>query len=300
MSTVLTTRRLLPLLPLFAALACGKSDDGRNAFISAYCDAYSPCCLAVGLLFDPDRCRRFIGLQPPDAIFDKAAADDCLNGIKQATSDGQSCAGGFQEPVTCSQVFVSPAPTTPVGGVCTSDLECTPVPDAAVSCGASSPPDPKGNYVYHCQVDRRGQAGSSPCAATVKDGVWMSRTAPPATEAFLCYFEDGLRCNGTSCVPLGQVGDACATSADCAAPTFCDVNGLCTAPKAPGDACNGVSPVECQAGYYCQSIREICLPQVDLGAECDYDWACTSGICRGVCTTPPIGNLLSICQYPPY
>jgi hypothetical protein len=298
----MATRRhlcLLSLLPAVAALACGsKSDDGRGAYIASYCDAYRPCCSAAGLSVNAAQCRMVVGSVPPSATFDKSAADACVNGINQLTNQGQSCGADFQEPASCSQVFVVPPGTKPVGSTCTGDLDCAPVAGAMVHCITWFA---NGSNQSECQVETRGQQGSTPCFGTVENGVPTlggDGTNFPS-EVSLCYIDDGLYCDGTTCVALKQLGDACAASSECVRSAFCDLSvGQCASLKATGNACN--SSLECQPGTYCASTTAVCTPQLDIGAACDDPEACASGSCvAGACAALPNGNLSYICAGPP-
>jgi hypothetical protein len=288
--------RLLFVLPMVAALTCGgKSDDGRGAYVASYCDAYRPCCSAAGLSVNTAQCRMVAGSVPPSATFDKSAADDCLNGINQMTNQGQSCGADFQEPASCSQVFVIPAGTKPVGSACVSDLDCAPVPGAMVHCITWFA---NGSNQSECQAETRGQAGSTPCFGDVENGVPTlggNYSVDIPSQVSLCYIDDGLYCDGTTCVALKQVGDACAASSECARTAFCDMTvGQCAALKAPGDACS--SSLECQAGNYCNATTSTCAAQLVVGAACDDPEACASGNCvSGACMALPVGNLSFIC-----
>jgi hypothetical protein len=297
MATPRALRRLL-WLPLAAALACGKSDDGRAAFIASYCDAYRPCCSAAGSSVDTAQCRMVTGSVPPNAMFDKAAADDCLNGIAQMTNQGQSCGADFQEPASCSQVFVVPPGTKPAGSTCAGDLDCAPVAGAMVHCLTWFA---NGSNQSECQVETRGQLGSTPCFGDVENGIPTLGGADGfPSEASLCYVDDGLHCDGTTCVALKQPGDTCAASSDCLRTAFCDMSvGQCAALKAPGVACN--ASLECQQGSYCSTAgaTPTCAAQLGVGVSCTDSEQCTSGACISfVCVALPSGNLSYICAAP--
>lgn len=278
-------RLLISLLPV-VALACGTGDDGRGAFAAAYCDAHRPCCSVLGFP-DTNQCRRAVVLSvPPTATFDKTAAADCLSGLAQATNQGQSCSDSFGEPSSCDQVFVVPPGTKAVGAACAGTYDCMPIQDGMVTC------------ITLCQSETRGQLGSTPCFGDVENGLTtFFGSGPFPTQAFLCYAEDGLHCDGTTCVALKQPGGSCQASVECVRTAFCDVSVFQCAPQmAPGAACNGA--LECQPGTYCGNPSFTCDPKMDLGAvRCTSAEACTSGSCvNEVCRTPALGSLADLCR----
>jgi len=287
---------VLSLLLSSVALTCGKSDDGRNAFAASYCQAIRPCCGALGLFTDDESCQTSIISVPPYARMDKIAADDCLNAINQLTNQGQSCQSDFSEPASCGQVFVVPPGTQAAGEACVGNLGCMPIPDGTAFCVTTSENNVN---VSFCQSATRGQLGS-PCIGDFANGAvtFVETTGPTLIHTSLCYTDDGLHCDGTTCVTLKPIGGSCATTDDCVRTAFCDgtVN-QCAAPVAIGAACDELNHNQCQAGAYCD-IRfdgSQCAPLVDLGGACGSD-SCISGSCVArKCVPPGIGKLALRC-----
>ncbi len=133
---------------------------------------------------------------------------------------------------------------TPQGGAgyqCTSSNQC------AAGCYCSIP-TPAGN-------NTSTGAGSGSGGTCVESGFCTSTSCP-----------SGFHCDGRStCVPDGQPG-TCASSADCAAGSYCDtLSGTCQ----PSTTC--ASGGSCPSGYQCDS-RGTCVP-----VNCTDSTMCASG-----------------------
>lgn len=86
-------------------------------------------------------------------------------------------------------------------------------------------------------------------------------------------------CSGECCVgecrfipgPAAE-GEPCDPGSECVAGTFCDfVAGICARLPEAGQSCS--ASFECADGSICDG--EICVARGDVGAECEYDGACT-------------------------
>jgi hypothetical protein len=111
-------------------------------------------------------------------------------------------------------------------------------------------------------------------------------------KGFLCYDQDGLRCDSTSnaCVAYKAIGEACSSNGffrDCVTTAYCDTaSRKCAARKPVGGACGDSalsSQYECTQGNYCPLAGK-CAPQVAEGVACTTDNQCQTDSCvNSVC-----------------
>jgi hypothetical protein len=148
--------------------------------------------------------------------------------------------------------------------------------------------------VRKCQIQIRGQAGSTPCVGSVRGNIALysgTSTGDVPDQGYICYAADSLRCDGTACVALKATGELCELYSDCSEADFCDATtGLCASRKPSGTACIGQA-LECQDGLFCDETGLVCAAQGAVGAACTENSQCLTGNCpNGSCeTTPPVG-----------
>jgi hypothetical protein len=183
-----------------------------------------------------------------------------------------------------------------VVGPCLQDDDCPAPPEGeVVRCVAGFV---NGADVRKCQVQSRGQGGSTPCVGNVRGGVVLysgTSSGDIPDRGYLCHADDGFRCDGTACIPLTGTGEPCELSGNCAETDFCDATtGLCAARKPIGAACIDQA-LECAEGAYCDAAALVCAAQFDSGAACTDHVQCLSGNCPdGTCAaTQSIGAATS-------
>jgi hypothetical protein len=275
-----------------AGTGCKSDDDPGAAFIARYCDVYKPCCTAAGLPGDGQACRAlFASAASPMAKYDATAGEACLTGLQQRVGEPGFCEGDILPPSACAQAFGGTA-----GSACLQDGDCPPSNEGIVSCVSTYT---GGATVRKCQVQTRGTSGSTPCVGSVRGDVTAyggTSSGDVPDQGFLCYADDGLRCDGTACVALASVGASCALSSDCVDGAFCDAtSGLCGARKPTGAECIGQA-LECQDGSYCDETALRCAAQLAVGATCVDNVQCLTGNCPdGSCQPPPPIGPSSLC-----
>ena len=260
------------------------------------CEAFLPGCNDVGVGFDDVRCRR---LSPPclRAPGSTRPPPTPARTRSHQLPNGQSCGSDFSATSRRATSVRAPPGTKAAGESCEND-GCMVPPGGMANC------DRDVRTTSTSRSVSRSCAGSSArCVGDVKDGTLVWGTGPGIPgQVFICYADDGLHCDGTTCVALKRMGDTCATTDECMANTFCDdtVN-QCAALKAMGDSCR-VS-TECQAGTFCSTLylsphENTCVPQIVLGDQCfDPSAVCTSGSCvYGRCEPPGIVNVAGLCR----
>ena len=275
-------------------LACKKDADPAAAFIADYCDVYKPCCTAAGLPGDGKACRQmFASASSPQAKYDSTQGDACLSGLQQQSSQPGFCEGSIVPPSACARAFGGTA-----GSDCIQDSDCPPSTDGEVRCVSGAI---NGMPVRQCQVQSPGQAGSTPCVGSVRNGqTEYSGTVSGEIPArgYLCDAANGLRCDRDSgtCVALTANGAMCMLSTDCVAGDFCDATtGTCAARKPTGATCIDQAN-ECQDGSYCNATTMMCVPQLDVGGACTDNVQCRTSNCPdGTCQPTPSVGTNSIC-----
>ena len=273
-----------------ASFGCGSDkEDPGAAFIARYCEVYKPCCAAAGLGGDGAACRSlFMSTLASHATYVGSAGEACISGLQQMADQPGFCEGDLAPPAPCAQAFGGAAT-----GACLQDSDCPASDQGDVRCVSSTM---NGKVLHQCQIQTRGQVGSTPCIGTVRGGITLyagtSDGSIPAT-GILCDAADGLRCDGTACVALAAAGETCSGSSDdCAEGNFCDVTiGQCAARKPIGSACIDQA-LECADGSYCDPSGLTCVAQFDVGAACTDNAQCLTANCSdaGTCApTPTVG-----------
>jgi len=269
-----------------------KSDkeDPGTVFITRYCDIYKPCCVAAGLPGDGTACRAlFASAASPQASYVATAGEACLSGLQAISGQPGFCEGDVGPPSTCAQAFGGAV------GVCIQDSDC-PAPaegDARCVSGFANGAD-----VRKCQVQIRGASGGTPCVGSVRGDValYSGTTGDIPDMGYLCYADDGLRCDGTACVSLKAEGETCELFSDCGDATFCDATtGLCAARKPLGASCID-QPLECEEGRFCDPGPLTCAAQLDVGVACTANVQCLTGNCLDdLCAVTPTGGPNPLC-----
>jgi len=286
-------RRIVLALALVAggttAIACGGDGNQYAAFMAAYCDVFTPCCAAAGYATDGKLCRAEGMLSPPSG-FQKSAGDACLQDLRAAAATADFCKTGDSQITSCQTVFGHHADKAP-GDACSTDSDCAPSADGSVVCAFST----AGSI---CQVRTKGAENDTPCVGTTGGDVPFEPSSSSTTPArgFLCDWGDGLRCDGTACVRLKSLGDACTIGVqECAASAFCDfATATCAVRKNVGESC-GDGSYECVMGTTC-GANMTCVAQGAIGATCQIEAECLSLACQGgVCTEAENLGLLLLC-----
>jgi hypothetical protein len=288
----------IALVMMGLALSCGDGGGAGSveAFVGSYCDLFSPCCAAANLRSDGQTCRLFLGAFAPAGRYDKQKGEACLAAMKQASMKADFCQqSDGATPTVCDEVFGPPQGTKAPGETCDGDDDCAPSSEGKVDCASSFSGSAQ---VRKCQVQVRGKAGDKPCIGSVEGSTTYSNLGGDDLPAkgFLCYDQDGLRCDSVSdtCVAYKLVGEACTSNGfarDCVATAYCDVAlRKCAARKPAGAACgDGASSaqVECAAGNYCPA-GGTCAAQAAQGAACTADKQCLTDSCvNGMCRPSP-------------
>lgn len=157
------------------------------------------------------------------------------------------------------------------------DAHCASTEDGEGDC-ASGFVD--GVSVSQCQIRVSGQEGDSPCVATREGNtIFGSSGEGVPLLGYVCDVADGLYCDGTSCVPLVAVGDACGGTEECVRTAYCEVD-TCSARLPAGAECSG-NGEECREGHYCDSLGYVCAELGGHGAACELDEQCRSEACDG-------------------
>jgi hypothetical protein len=271
--------RLLGLMGLvglaIACFACGSS--ARDSFIGQYCDLLKPCCTAAGLRGDGQQCRLLFSFA--SSGYNAKAGDTCLAEIKAMPTE-MRCAALTMDSPACSMVFPSTGTKAP-GETCSSDSDCALASQGKVSCAFAFSGT---TTIQKCQVQIRGQEGSSPCVGTVNGAAtsFVVGATDVLSLGYLCYLDEGLRCqDGVGCVRLKAVGQTCVDqfSGECVLDARCDsTQQTCVARKQVGATCTGAQD-ECLATAYCKSPALTCSPKVANGAACMSSDECMSGNC---------------------
>lgn len=262
-------------------------------------------------------CQSYIVLDSacdPTAAGTCTSADYCPDDTRVCTrrqGSGQRCVGldgclpGFlckgYEPAHEGQP-ASPgtcAPPGKVGEPCTllaNDLyDCDPglYCDFRQSPSRCAPRHPQGEPCY-----TRFQCQDGLACAGVKR-LDMKTVAPGVCTPFLDLY---LECSGADLSFSIGGGVTGAYSSACPYDMYCSTTGMTCDPRGqPGGYCTidknthqTVSFFGCRPGYYCDSAREKCIPQLPLGASCDQtaspdnvcaDSVCSpgSGLCERIC-----------------
>jgi len=233
--------RFVAVVPALWLLASGcdadEDNDSGNAyparFASTWCELQTRCCQEAGGSPE-DGCKAAYeslyaqGSQEAEAsgaIFDDAAAERCLNALREF-----DCALGdrvLQEQVlnrVCSYIWKG---VVPPGGACRDRVSCA-LPE--VSDGASAEVFCSGSTCVQTVYQPVGGScaptcASSPCytrtdcdpAVAICDGDICVAAPPLPNEGEACTAScaEGLFCGGGVCVPLLATGETCTYDGEC-------------------------------------------------------------------------------------
>jgi hypothetical protein len=123
-------------------------------------------------------------------------------------------------------------------------------------------------------------AGRTGVCGAAADGLGCSALPGEGMPCVVGRCEDGLVCDGTSCVTPGAEGSRCASAAGCADGLVCAPSGTCGAPGVVGASCTGSAT--CEAGLAC--VGGACAEGPAPCAACDSTDpnSCAAGdICLG-------------------
>jgi hypothetical protein len=265
------------------------------AYAQALCTSLTHCCDENRVAFSFSQCtttfRDLVDARLADPVYganyDSKIASSCLRAVGAAES--VTCApdpGSISDArAVCQQIFVG---KKAVGERCTSSAECAPVPGNLVGCEGLPIADPDAGLLPLSRSPgllRPLDAPLSPpqCVAFPpigegsKCGTAALRALCDAAPGLYCDATDsvckkrgaaGLPCSGDGCLPglfcaasvctpkVGA-GEACTSSAGCAALLRCDAGGkTCVARKQPFEACTADS--DCTIGV-CDVVTRVCL-----------------------------------------
>jgi hypothetical protein len=255
--------------------ACGKADgsgaitrqDLPARIAQIQCDGLVECCKRQGQVLDGNACKEQLAADwreevdkdyGPNVGYDAQAAGDCL-----AYAAGHAVCGDLEdiEHEACERIFHG---TLAEGAICTESDECLDSANGYAVCdeGVCRQLRP----IAHARL---GEACSVNCD---DEGGCVDVSAPAGNASAACYRADGLRCGESdvlgagNCEPLAELGERCSVSSDCVAAAICGVvDGICSAPKANGEAC--ISSGECQSRY-CEGV---CANQRTSVLSCSLD-----------------------------
>jgi len=202
-------------------------------------------------------------------VYDSARARACVDYIQAADCENvdytEMCAAAWQG-------------TLPLGANCTSARQCEGYYDLGVRCETQC-------VAAETYQTEPGAACDRTCRFVEGLDNPLCMVELNATGDAACYYSDGYRCFGGSCVPLGAMGEACSGNYQCVEGAAC-IQGVCSARIELDQFCSADAVGNpCVSGAYCDGLR--CIAQVDLGESCTAPEACMSGSCLGdVCTVP--------------
>lgn len=301
-------------------------DDITTAMRDKSCGVYVEC----GLIEDLALCRSLFTdtLVDPDLVAavnagkiiyrpDQAAA--CIDGL--AGSCDATNAPGERTPDACSRMLEG---TVAEGGACALDEECISqdcniqdcAPDTCCqgTCepGEVALPPHLGESctIPGSCVDSYCDLSTGICTALLADGAACesaSQCASASCLGTLCRprVDTGEPCGPLAecaligdtcseqtmtCTPVGLVGDACTTYADCSPFYACDsATDKCVRPPIAGESC--AETQECFDTSYCDLTTGLCTARKADGQPCESDLLCQSETCDPVtstCVTLPV------------
>jgi len=279
---------------------CPGIPQATEDFVDAYCARISPCCSDAGV---GDDCRSVTIRAVQGMHFDADEAAGCLARLEQDDAEPDFCGQLGQSAYysewsaaipECDGVFSGTPDSAgasggvPAGGACDWDDDCAALEDGVARCV------PTGDgFERICMPTTQGAVGDV-CVGTVAqaDGgteiQWVADAS--ATGGALCHRSDNLRCDEQTktCVATGELGDACASSLECAVDTYCAPGGVCAERLAEGSACNAYAG-ECAGAGVCDDTTQKCTLPLPAGAACSETNGppCASARCLdGVCSDP--------------
>jgi hypothetical protein len=251
--------------------------DYCEAFATARCALYVPCCTQLGYALDTTSCHataltackgEVASALAAGEVFDPSSAGACLAGLDALASGcayvDLSTPAATRELAVCNSTWRG---TRPLGASCDTGAECIkPTDGSGVVCDRSTP-TPSGV----CTLHPLGKVGEA-CG----DNLGLQNQGCEAGLA--CVY---LPTSFDTCVRLGDVGDACVASVACKDGLRCDVaTHACARAGEAGAACVASDDRSCNSASYCDATASVCRPRHPLGASCaasgDYA-ACDAG-----------------------
>ncbi len=277
--------------------ACGEPDeqeasgpvplqDFGTRVAEVYCSGIAPCCAAEG--YEATNCKTRLGgvisarvneiAAQPGVRFDEAVAGRCVDVFATIASHCDQAPGDYDyddyDDNPCRGMFVG---TTPLGGACTSDVECAGADGRYTYCdGDVCTEDTGGASIEDTPRATLGQ----PCNGTCQDDEYgpTCSGAPAATPAqdAVCWVEDGVTCNTQAgvCEAVPTIGQPC--------DFYCESAGHCEAGTCLADTARGLcqNDSDCLASSYCDYDEMRCTPLKANGEPCVDGNECLGGECE--------------------
>ena len=299
-------RRALGFVALSGSLAilgngCSSNNDKPDtlpitlfpqAYAQALCGSLRHCCDENQVTFTDPECsagwKAVVTKLASDPVlaanYDTRIATNCVNQVREAAA--VTCA---PEPRSisaardaCQQVFVG---RKQLGQLCSSSLECAPVPGVIVGCEGLPIPDPNAGLLPLSGSPRLadGPPGVSTLALPTQRKCIALGTPEPGTRCgspelkMLCEKQANLYCDATDavCKTRGDVGMPC-NAGGCVAGLFCTAN-VCEPGSDLGGVCVGSS--SCNTFLRCDTGPGRCADRLRPAEACSKDDDCSIGLC---------------------
>lgn len=295
---------VIGFVTLVAGVACSTKIDntylpvGRfsKAYAQALCGSLHHCCNQNQVAFSDTECTagwkavvdKILSDPYLAANYNDQAGTECVNEVIAAA--GTTCdplPGSISAARdACQAVFIG---RKLVGELCSSPLECAPVPDNVVTCQGFPLANPnKGLLPLSTSVGANArQPGASElhlatipsqrtCIAYPSSG--SDTSCATADLKAICEQSASNFCDPAdfTCKTRGDLGSECTTSLGCKAGLFC-TQLACSPGLTAGGACT--STLDCSDFYYCDSASKTCTDKKRPGDACSVDEQCTVGVC---------------------
>lgn len=209
--------------------------------------------------------------------FDKAKADECVQGAREA-ADSCDATAFFNGDPGCNDLVSG---LVADGDDCFSDGECA---ESGSACEKEPAVADDGSVVVTLAGTCKGKGDQGePCLDNGSCNGELRCLQDPQTFT-------------ASCVPPRDAGEPCQQDDDCAGALRCAFDGnsgltVCIAPAGPGDPCS--SDVDCSAGLACLQ-GQVCGVQGGAGSPCFGDDECLGGL---LCAADPV-TFTNVCTSP--
>ena len=288
------------ILALTAAAACSNDFQSpyipRERFSAAYaqalCSSLQHCCSQNQVPYDDASCTAgwkgvVDGILADPVLagnYSEQQATDCVNQVKSAaTTTCDPLPGSISAARdACQLVFIG---RKRLGELCTSPLECAPVPDGIITCQGFPIPNPdRGVLPLNRKPDVSRQPGASElrlavipsqrtCISYPSPGSGSSCTTPELRS--YCELDPSSWCDPTDqfCKARGELGGNCTSNDSCKAGLFCPKE-VCSPGQATGSPCT--TSTDCDGFLYCAGT---CVDRKRPGEGCAKDEECNVGVC---------------------
>lgn len=303
-------RRLLGFGVTTAALAatlgsgCGSASNPDfvdirlfpSAYAQALCGSLRHCCDENQVTFVDSECtagwKSVVDKLIADPVlggnYDPRIATSCIDQVRAAapaTCDPEPGSISAARD-TCQRVFLG---RKPVGELCSSSLECAPVPDQIVGCEGLPIPDPNAGLLPLSTMTPESPSTLGTRSVIAPQALPTARRCvalpPPspgsscATLALktLCEKESSQYCDATDgiCKARGDSGQPC-SAGGCVVGFYCS-NGFCEPGSESGGACT--DSAACNTFLRCNLGTGRCEDRLRPADTCDTDADCSIGIC---------------------